>query len=52
MWKVYRGVDVDVKQGGNQIEYRDQDPRVHQIFQDEMAKKGIASRMGAYFNPD
>jgi uncharacterized RmlC-like cupin family protein len=45
MWKVYRGVDVDVKSGGNQIEYADQDPRVHQIFLDELAAKGILPRM-------
>lgn len=51
MWKVYKGVDVDVKSGGNQIEYRDQDPRVHQIFLEEMAKKGITPRMDAYFQP-
>ena len=48
MWKVYRGVDKDVKDGGNQIEYGDQDPRVHQIFRDELARKGIASRMRAF----
>lgn len=45
MWKVYRGVDVDVKGGGNQIEYEDQDPRVHKIFCDDLAKKGIAPRL-------
>lgn len=48
MWKVYRGVDVDVKRGGNQIEYADQDPRVHRIFLDELAAKGIPPRMEAH----
>ena len=43
--QVYRGVDLDVKKGGNQIEYADQDPRVHQIFVAELAKRGIAPRM-------
>jgi mannose-6-phosphate isomerase-like protein (cupin superfamily) len=45
MWKVYKGVDVDVKKGGNQIEYLDQDPRVHASFKKELAAKGIASTM-------
>lgn len=45
MWKVYRGVDVDVKSGGNQIEYADQDPRVHRMFLDELARRGIESTL-------
>jgi hypothetical protein len=48
MWSVYRGSDRDVKSGGNQIEYQDQDPRVHQIFRADLAPKGIASRMKAF----
>jgi uncharacterized RmlC-like cupin family protein len=48
MWSVYRGTDKDVKLGGNQIEYEDQDPRVHQIFRNELARKGIASRMKVF----
>jgi hypothetical protein len=43
--KVYAGVDVDVKKGGNQIEYQDQDPRVHQMFVDEMTRKGLTVDM-------
>ncbi len=49
MWKVYRGVDVDVKSGGNQIEYANQDPRVHAMFCAELAKKGIGARMDGVF---
>jgi uncharacterized RmlC-like cupin family protein len=45
MRRVYAKVDVDVKKGGNQIEYRDQDPRVHQIFIEELARKGVVPRM-------
>jgi len=48
MWKVYQGIDKDVKKGGNQIEYEDQDPRVHQIFTDELAKAGIAPDMDEF----
>ena len=45
MRRVYAKIDQDVKKGGNQIEYRDQDPRVHRMFIDELAKRGIAPRM-------
>jgi mannose-6-phosphate isomerase-like protein (cupin superfamily) len=48
MWNVYRGVDVDVKKGGNQIEYENQDPRIHAIFTEELAKKGLAPRMDRF----
>ena len=48
MRRVYAKVDVDVKQGGNQIEYRDQDPRIHAIFVDELARKGVAVAMGEF----
>ncbi len=50
MWKVYRGVDVDVKSGGNQIEYANQDPRVHDIFCRELAGRGIAVKMDGAFS--
>jgi gentisate 1,2-dioxygenase len=43
--KVYAGVDVDVRKGGNQIEYRDQDPRIHQMYVREMAGKGLIVTM-------
>ncbi len=45
MWNIYQGLDVDVKSGGKQIEYADQDPRVHQIYIEEMAKNGLTPRM-------
>lgn len=41
-------VDKDVKQGGNQIEYYDQDPSIRKMFEEELAKSGTYSRM----NPD
>ena len=43
--------DVDVKSGGNQIEYENQDPRVHAMYVDELRKRGIASNMAKYFGP-
>ncbi len=48
MWKIYRGIDVDVKTGGNQIEYADQDPRIHELYKSELMKVGIAPRMSAF----
>ena len=45
MWNVYRGVDVDVRKGGSQIEYADQDPRIHRLFTEELAKRGIAPKL-------
>lgn len=40
------------KDGGYQIEYADQDPRIHPMFLRELAKHGVASRMGKYFDED
>jgi mannose-6-phosphate isomerase-like protein (cupin superfamily) len=38
-------VSRSVKEGGNQIEYEDQDPRVHQIWLEEMRKRGITPQL-------
>ena len=42
IWNVIKGIDANVKDGGNQIEYEDQDPRVHAIFTAELAKRGLS----------
>ncbi len=39
--------DVDVKQGGAQIEYPDEDPYIHSHFEEGLAKAGAACRMRA-----
>ena len=41
---------VSVSQGGRQIEYEDQDPRVHRMFLDAMGESGVASQMGDIFD--
>jgi mannose-6-phosphate isomerase-like protein (cupin superfamily) len=43
--RIYAKLDVDVKQGGNQIEYKDQDPRIHRMYVEELASKGLAVKM-------
>ncbi len=48
--QIFLGVDVDVKQGGNQIEYGDQDPRIHAMFLEELARNGVDSLMGDYID--
>jgi len=42
--------EKDVKDGGLQIDYADQDPRIHALFLEEMAKTGVPSKMGKYFD--
>jgi mannose-6-phosphate isomerase-like protein (cupin superfamily) len=44
------GVDVSVQQGGCQIEYEDQDPRIHRIFLEELRKNGGESLMGEFLD--
>ncbi|HEV8020943.1 MAG TPA: hypothetical protein VGP41_06735 [Candidatus Lustribacter sp.] len=34
-----------IKEGGNQIEYEDQDPRIHPIWLEEMRKRGITPQL-------
>jgi hypothetical protein len=39
---------MSIKQGGNQIEFEDQDPRIHALWLEEMAKAGIEPGMEKY----
>ena len=39
-----------MKQGGRQIEYEDQDPRIHRKFLEEIQKTGASSLMGDIFD--
>jgi hypothetical protein len=48
MRQIFLGSDVDVKRGGNQIEYADQDPRIHQIYLEELGKSGVPCRMADF----
>lgn len=39
------GVDVSVKDGGFQIEFEDQDPRIHAMYVEALAANGVECRM-------
>jgi hypothetical protein len=50
MWGEGRGnADVDVKLGGNQIEYEDEDPIVRKMFDQACADAGIKNLMERYY---
>jgi mannose-6-phosphate isomerase-like protein (cupin superfamily) len=40
-----REVDLSIKEGGRQIEYADQDPRIHPLYLRELAANGVECRM-------
>ena len=44
------GGSTSVKEGGRQIEYEDQDPRIHRKFLEAIKKNGIESVMGDVFD--
>jgi len=37
--------DLSIKLGGWQVEYEDEDPKIHQIFESELAKHGATCKM-------
>ena len=43
--KGYEGMDRSMNDGGIQVEYEDEDPRILQLYEAETAKVGIHSRM-------
>ena len=42
------GADLSIKEGGWQVEYEDEDPKIHAIFEDEIAQHGATCRMKAF----
>ena len=44
------GGAVSVQQGGRQIEYEDQDPRIHRKWLEAIRQTGVASEMGDIFD--
>ncbi|MDP2645729.1 MAG: hypothetical protein Q8P24_12385 [Desulfobacterales bacterium] len=43
--------EKDIKQGGNQIEYEDEDPEIRRLFKEELAQTGAGWQMARFF-PD
>lgn len=41
-------VSTSIKEGGDQLEYEDQDPRIHRIWLDEMKKHGVTPKMETF----
>jgi mannose-6-phosphate isomerase-like protein (cupin superfamily) len=48
--RIKLGVDVSVKKGGAQIEYEDQDPRIHRMFLEELTKNEMQCRMNEFMD--
>ena len=46
------GGSISIQDGGRQIEYLDQDPRVHRKWLEAIAASGVASEMGDIFDED
>jgi hypothetical protein len=44
-------MDKSVRQGGRQIEYEDEDPRIRRMYERELAKRSIVSRMDEVTTP-
>ena len=43
-WTAWRS-RWSVKEGGNQVEYEDEDPRILELYERECAQNGVTSRM-------
>jgi hypothetical protein len=39
------GTETSTREGGNQIEYEDEDPEIHQLFEAELKRSGAECRM-------
>ena len=44
------GGSISIQKGGRQIEFEDQDPRIHRKWLDAIAKAGVTSQMGDIFD--
>ena len=41
-------VAISVKKGGDQIEYEDQSPRIHELFLEATRQNGVEAKMAAF----
>ena len=44
----FRGTDVDINEGGGQIEYTNEDREIHEIFEAELARNDAPCRMKSF----
>ena len=44
---LFGGVSTSVKKGGDQIEYEDQMPRIHEMYVEEAARNGVQVKIGS-----
>ena len=49
--KTFLGMDVSITKGGRQIEYEDEDPRIRELYERELAATGAPLRMPAVASP-
>jgi len=45
---LFGGVSTSVKLGGAQIEYEDQLPRIHQLYEEATGKNGVTVKMSEF----
>jgi uncharacterized RmlC-like cupin family protein len=43
--RTFMGMDVSIRDGGRQIEYEDEDPRIREIYGEALAQNGVEMRM-------
>ena len=46
--RTFLGMDVSLRDGGRQIEYEDQDPRIHALYIEELSRRGLEPRMDTF----
>jgi hypothetical protein len=45
-----KALGVSEKEGGRQILYDDQDPRIHKLYLEQLAEHGVQCRMGEFMD--
>ena len=45
-----QGADQSFKEGGYQIEYADEDPKIHDIYEAELERNEVTCRMKAFIS--
>ena len=44
----YENMDRSIAEGGEQLEYEDEDPRILRLYEEETLKRGLKSKMGEF----